>query len=118
MMLESEIEAAVGTRLLRWGQEELGSTILYLKLNLKGRRGLPDRLILWKPRGVMFIEFKRPGGEPRKLQVYVHRILEELGFTVEVHDNVDRALESIKAKIRTSTCADARPEAHDGTGRG
>jgi hypothetical protein len=97
-MLEKDIEGAVGKRLYQWSRET-GTPVHYLKLTILGNRGWPDRILLWKNKGVMFVEFKRPGEEPRKLQLYVHELLTSLGFEVQVHDNVDVAVEAIKAKV-------------------
>ena len=60
--------------------------VLSLKLNVLGRVGWPDRLFLYKGR-VLFIEFKRQGEKPRKLQEYVHNQLRNQGFCVVVVDN-------------------------------
>jgi len=71
-----------------------GLGVLYLKLNLQGRRGWPDRLFLYKGR-ILFIEFKAPDEEPRKLQLYIHGILRANGFEVEVVDNEDEGYAAI-----------------------
>lgn len=48
--------------------------------------GIPDRLVLL-PKGVLFfVEMKRKGERPRKLQTIVHNRLERLGFKVYVID--------------------------------
>lgn len=60
---------------------------LTIKLNLLGRVGWPDRLFLFKQGRMVFVEFKRVGEKPRKIQEYIHGKLRERGFNVEVVDN-------------------------------
>lgn len=48
--------------------------------------GLPDRIVLWPGGKVDFVELKRPGAKPRKLQTITHGKLESLGFRVRVID--------------------------------
>ena len=76
-MLESEIENYVVNYARRRG-------VLSAKLNLQGRRGWPDRILLFPGGRTVFIEFKRPGGQVSKLQAYVHAQLGRLGFAVYV----------------------------------
>jgi hypothetical protein len=61
-----------------------------LKLNLIGRRGWPDRLVLIPGGHCCFVELKRPGARPRKLQERVHQLLRRLGFNVVVLDSEDK----------------------------
>jgi len=60
--------------------------VLVLKLNVKYRRGWPDRLFL-KNGGILFIEVKRPGEEPTLIQEHVHGLIRSQGFAVVVVDN-------------------------------
>lgn len=53
-----------------------------LKFTSPGFSGVPDRIILMPGGRVVFAELKTPGKTPRKNQKAVHRILENLGFTV------------------------------------
>ena len=115
--LEKDIEVAVGREVLQLSKE-LNMPIHYLKLTIAGNRGWPDRLLLWPNRGVMFIEFKRPGQKPRKLQEFVHAAIRRLGFVVEVHDNVSRAVAAIEAQVVAQTGAGARNEADPKGGGG
>ena len=57
-----------------------------LKMNLKGRRGWPDRLFIFHGK-VLFIEFKRLGEQPTPLQKFVHGVLQGHGMRVEVVDD-------------------------------
>jgi hypothetical protein len=98
---EAAIETWVGQKLHKW-LKEIGIDGHYLKLTVPGFRGWPDRMILWQGGHVMFVEFKQPGAEYQPLQKYVHGLLAKMGFIVEVHDDRNVALESIKEKIRAT----------------
>lgn len=93
----------------KWAREH-NILLTTVKLNLKGRRGWPDRVVMWEGGNLTFIEFKRPGEEPRKLQTYIHEILNDMGFKVEVYDDADIALANIQAKIRATAPANEKYE--------
>jgi hypothetical protein len=112
-MLEKNIEADVGKKLHYWAREQ-GFNLHYLKLTVLGNRGWPDRLLLWPNRGMMFIEFKRPGEVPRKLQLYVHDALRKLGFEVQVHDNIDVAVAAVKTYVESTARAGTGHETDTG----
>lgn len=78
--LESRIESKTSAY-----AESLG--ILTLKLNVKGRAGWPDRLYLFRGH-IWFVEFKRAGENPRKLQTYIHNQLRQQGAVVKLIDNL------------------------------
>ncbi len=59
-----------------------------VKIRLKG---WPDRLILLNNGYSFYIEFKREGKRPSKLQLYTHKQLRALGFHVYVCDNLVHA---------------------------
>ena len=109
-VLEKDIENAVGKALNAWSREQ-DTPLLYLKLSVLGNRGYPDRMVVYQGH-ILFIEFKRPGEEPTKLQLYVHQLLRDLGHEVQVHDNADEAVAAIKAEMATKTGAGAGHEAH------
>lgn len=111
MRLERDIESKFVQELSRYSYAN-NLEIVCLKLSVPGFRGWPDRLVLWPGRGVLFIEFKRPGETPRKLQEYVHKIIARLGFEVEVHDDYRIALDSVKAKVATHPATTAGDEDH------
>lgn len=60
-------------------------------LKITQHKGWPDR-ILWADRAVIpvFVELKRPGERPTKLQLYIHNMLREKGLTVLVIDSVEK----------------------------
>jgi hypothetical protein len=67
---------------------------LVLKLNVLGRRGWPDRLFIFKGK-VFFIEFKRAGEKPGKLQEVIHGRLKQHGAMVYVVDSWSRGIELV-----------------------
>jgi len=67
---------------------------LTLKLNVSGQVGWPDRLYLYKGR-VLFIEFKRQGEKPRKIQEYRHEQIRKQYFDVTVVDCVEQGYRAI-----------------------
>lgn len=49
--------------------------------------GVPDRLLLFPGGLLIFVELKRKGEKPRKLQLVMIRKIRELGFRVRVIDS-------------------------------
>jgi hypothetical protein len=88
MPLEKDIEAEVNE-----AARELN--LLQVKLDLKTRKGWPDRQYLYRGR-VLFIEYKRPGQKTEPIQAFVHVILREAGFLVYVVDNADYGITILK----------------------
>lgn len=86
---ESSVEREACSR----AESELG--VRNTKFVTPGDTGWPDRIFWIKGGRPLLIEFKRPGEEPRPKQEYNIGILKKLGYNVEVHDNVERALCSI-----------------------
>ena len=78
-VLERKIESDVSEYSQRCG-------CMHLKLVMWGRIGWPDHLYLYHGR-VLFIEFKRAGEQPRKIQEYIHERIRKHGFDVVVVDN-------------------------------
>ena len=66
---------------------------------LSGVSGVPDRLCLFLGGRVVFVETKRKGEKPRKIQERQIRKIRELGFRVEVIDSkqgIKELIESIE----------------------
>ena len=55
-----------------------------------GFDGMPDRVVLLPHGKIGFVEVKRPGEQPRPLQIARHRILRKLGFLVFVLDGEEQ----------------------------
>ena len=86
---ESDTERAVCKAAL----EELG----VLNVKIKGAAGWPDREFFIEGGHPVLVEFKRAGEPPRKLQEYVHGLLRRRGYVVEVHDDYETAMVSLRA---------------------
>ena len=67
---------------------------LVLKLNVIGRRGWPDRLFIYRGK-VFFIEFKRTGEKPGRLQEIIHERIRAHGVEVYVVDSWSRGIELV-----------------------
>ena len=55
-----------------------------------GFDGMPDRVVLLPHGKFGFVEVKRPGEQPRPLQIARHRLLRKLGFLVFVLDGEEQ----------------------------
>ena len=55
-----------------------------------GFDGMPDRVVLLSNGKIGFVEVKRPGEQPRPLQIARHRLLRKLGFLVFVLDGEEQ----------------------------
>lgn len=70
---------------------------LCYKFNPSGINGVPDRIVIGYGHTV-FIETKRPGGNPRKLQEIRHREMRAHGarvFVADTHEGVDDLLHDL-----------------------
>lgn len=80
-MRESKIEAHLVKEVARIGGKAVKMVPTY-------HSGLPDRLVLYRGRTV-FVELKKPGGKPRKLQVHFLDQLKAEGFDTRVLDTIE-----------------------------
>ena len=55
-----------------------------------GFDGMPDRLVLLPIGRFAFVEVKAPGEKPRPLQLSRHGMLQKLGYSVYVLDDVNQ----------------------------
>jgi hypothetical protein len=56
-------------------------------IKIEKRLGWPDRQLLSPNGRMIWIEFKRKGEMPRKIQVHVHQMLRGMNFIVKVIDS-------------------------------
>jgi hypothetical protein len=77
----------------------LGVPFVSLKFIEGVETGWPDSLFLIPGGRPMFIEFKWPGEDLEPKQVYQIFILLNMGYDVEVHDNVEEACAAIADRI-------------------
>jgi hypothetical protein len=106
-MLESPIEVEFKRQFNKWA---VGYDIpwSYLKYTVPGRRGWPDRMLLWGVEEIIWIEWKRPNKEPEPLQAHIHGLLREMGFDVRWYDDWRIAMEEVTAKISSKIRTDPR----------
>lgn len=78
----NQIENDVETYLYRQAKKY---DILCYKFTAPSTRGVPDRILIGNGKTI-FLELKRPGEKPRKLQFAIHKIMREHGATVFVAD--------------------------------
>jgi len=71
---------------------------LALKLESQHFTGLPDRMVLMPEGRIYFVETKSTGDKPRKRQLLVHQQLRDLGFSVDVIDDME-GLERFYGKV-------------------
>ncbi len=79
-MLERDIERHLVKRVKQHGG-------LCLKFSSPGRAGVPDRIVVLAAGRVLFIEVKRPGARPTKLQLHMLTVLKDLGCEVNWIDS-------------------------------
>ena len=60
-----------------------------IKLLCDNLLGLPDRMVLMPHSKIAFVELKTTGQKPRRIQVFMHNKLRNLGFRGEVIDTVE-----------------------------
>lgn len=70
-----------------------------LKLVAGSDTGRPDDLFLIPGGRPLFIEFKWQAWEPEPKQEYWHKILRDLDYEVQTHNDVQQALEAIAVKV-------------------
>lgn len=87
IMKNAETSEKVFERTLSKYVEDIGG--MAVKLLSQFLRGLPDRMFLLKGGIVVFVEFKSTGKKPTKIQEYVHKRIQALGFLVLVVDSVE-----------------------------
>ena len=80
-MLEKEIEAKV----IKYAKSQ---NVLSFKMNSVTSKGLPDRMFISKE-SIFFIEFKRLGAKPTKLQSYMISQLKDYNCKVYVIDDIE-----------------------------
>lgn len=83
--------------------DELG--VFSIKLTSPGTNGMPDRIFLIPGGKPLLIEFKDTGKEPEPLQTYTHNLLRQLGYNIEVHDNVIDAFNAVHKALHTAQAA-------------
>ncbi len=93
-ILESQVEAG----LVRYAKKH---GIYTRKFTSPSQRGVPDRIFAYNGR-VLFLEIKRKGEKPTKLQKYELEQLQEAGIAASWVDNVESGIDMINAVLTIS----------------
>jgi hypothetical protein len=93
-----KLESTVERKVAKWAKPNR-KRFLFFKLTVPGMRGVPDRICLFPGGRVIFIEFKRPGEEPRKLQVRICERLQAFGFRVYTYDDADECIRMLENEL-------------------
>lgn len=83
----------------------------YLKL-FPFRVGIPDRAVIGPGRLIFFIETKREGKTPRKIQAHIHKLLRGFGFHVYVCTSLGEAKAAFTKETGIETSGRADWEIH------
>lgn len=94
-MLEKDVEAEL-VKLCKGASVKLGVEVLCLKFTSPQRRNVPDRIVIFPPGLVTFIELKAPGGKLTEGQHREHQRLRALKCSVIVLDSVKSVREWVK----------------------
>jgi len=78
----------------------LGVASVKLEPPLGSETGWPDRLFFIPGGRPFLIEFKEVGYEPDPKQIYIHDMLEGLGYDVAWTDEEAAALQAIEERVR------------------
>lgn len=98
-VLEKDIEGTV----VKWAKE---NGFLALKVNFV-ENGYPDRMFISPHGHVLFIEFKRPGQEPRPLQYYRLSELVNHGIVATWTNSAVEAINMLRACLEPASVPDA-----------
>ena len=79
---------------LRERIKDLGG--IALKFHCLSFTGFPDRVVLMPFGRIYFVELKSEGKKPTKIQLAVHKILRDLGFSVWVVDTKEKLSDFLK----------------------
>lgn len=86
MKRDENSEKVFERELSKFVEERRGMAVKLLSQFIKG---LPDRMYLLHGSIVLFVEFKSTGKKPTKVQEYIHKRIQALGFPVLVVDSVE-----------------------------
>ena len=87
------LEADIEKKVVDWAEARGWEVI---KMNIQGNRGYPDRLFISLIGIHVWIELKKRGETPRKLQAYRIRKLQKRAVNAHWCDNVAEAKEILK----------------------
>lgn len=117
-VLEKVLEKTIEAKAIAFARAQ---GLLYLKLNISGSRGWPDRLFINHAGQHLYIEFKQPGKKPTKLQQHRLDQLREYCVDATWTDNITDAKRLLhahyKAGLGAAPLSEKRHRADAGPGR-
>ncbi|WP_208450548.1 hypothetical protein [Burkholderia contaminans] len=99
-MLEKTVETYLVDRVRAAGGDAY-------KFSSPARVSVPDRIVIFPPARIYFVELKRPGGKPTRGQLREHERLRALGCDVRVIDSRE-AVDAFVQKVRDALISDDR----------
>jgi hypothetical protein len=93
-------EGALEGRVKDKALKRYGVASLKLEPPQGSETGWPDRLFFIPGGRPFLLEFKEVGYEPDLKQVYIHSMLEGIGYDVAWTDDEEAALDAIKARVQ------------------
>ena len=84
---ENVRESTVEKKAKEYAESQGGQFIKFMS----GMNGFPDRIVLFEGGCIGFLELKRPGKRPEKLQTHWITVLDRMGFTAGWADSVESA---------------------------
>lgn len=93
-------EAQVEGSLVRYAAKK---GVLTFKFSSPSHRGVPDRIFMCNG-NVLFLEIKRPGERPTKLQEHTMRAIKNCGVAVDWVDNEDDGKAFIDSLLEAKNC--------------
>lgn len=96
MSQKIESEKVIERKLVELCKEANGMCIKLLSNHILG---LPDRMCLFPGARLVFVELKTTGQKPRKIQLFIHKQLRNLGFRVEVIDTVQGVINLVREYV-------------------
>lgn len=93
-------ELALEGRVVKKALNSLGVASVKLEPPLGSETGWPDRMFFMPGGKPFLLEFKEVGYTPDPKQIYIHTVLEGLGYDVAWTDEEEAALEAIKERLR------------------
>lgn len=99
-MLEKTVETYLVDRVRAAGGDAY-------KFSSPARVSVPDRIVVFPPARIYFVEVKRPGGKPTRGQLREHERLRALGCDVRVIDSRE-GVDAFVQKVREQLVGDDR----------
>lgn len=78
--------------------EKLGAFVINVHGDIFSKRGLPDLIVIMEGT-VTFLEVKRPGGKPSKMQLYIQNKIRRRGVESWIVSSLEEAERAVEQSI-------------------